>query len=341
MESILLAARLVLVAVLVAAGIGKLLDFSGSRRALADFGVPAPLTAPGAVALPLAELAIAAALLLKFSAQWGAIAAGSLLLAFMIGIANALVHDRTPDCHCFGQIHSAPAGTGTLVRNGVLFVLALIVFWRGPGPAIDAWVANRTAIELIVGGTVVAGAALVAVVLRSWLERRARQHEQARAAAMRQRAGVPVGSPAPRFELPGACAEGRSLASLCARGHPVVLVFADARCCPCQQLFPHIGRWQATLARQLTIVVVSNGAPSANRSLCEQYAIADVLLQNDSELLDAYRIPGTPSAVVVARDGTIATATATGYHMIEALIRLTLRRSAAKAEPWELSTQPA
>jgi hypothetical protein len=29
-----------------------------------------------------------------------------------------------PDCRCFGQLHSVPAGSKTLVRNGVLAALA-------------------------------------------------------------------------------------------------------------------------------------------------------------------------------------------------------------------------
>ena len=138
-----MALRLLLAVVFATAAAGKLLDRSGSRRALAAFGVPVRLTGAGALALPLAELAIAAALVFPSSARWGALAALVLLLAFLVGIANALAHRRAPDCHCFGQLHSAPAGAGTLARNAALAVLAAILVWRGPGPAIDAWLAAR------------------------------------------------------------------------------------------------------------------------------------------------------------------------------------------------------
>ena len=53
------------------AGVAKLYDRAGSRRAVIDFGVPAPLAAPLAILLPLAELAVAATLLPASTAWWG------------------------------------------------------------------------------------------------------------------------------------------------------------------------------------------------------------------------------------------------------------------------------
>ncbi len=87
-------------------------DREGSRTALGDFAVPVRLIAPAAVALPLAEMAIAVALVIAPSARVGAVAAAVMLLAFTLAIGNALIHHRAPECHCFGQIHSAPAGLG-------------------------------------------------------------------------------------------------------------------------------------------------------------------------------------------------------------------------------------
>src|SRR5947209_3254346 len=97
--------RIVLAVVFATAGVGKLRDLAGSRRAMRDFGVPEPLADIAGVLLPLAELGAAIALVLRPSALGGAIAALVLLLAFIGGIANALAHGVAPDCHCFGQIH--------------------------------------------------------------------------------------------------------------------------------------------------------------------------------------------------------------------------------------------
>src|SRR5438067_5236656 len=136
MGIVLLLARLVLTSVFVVAGLTKLADLAGSRQAVRAFGVPARLTTPLGLLLPLAELAVAAALLLPAAAWWGAMGALALLLLFVGGIGYNLARGRQPDCHCFGQLHSAPAGWPTLLRNLVLATIAglVVVFGRNsPG----------------------------------------------------------------------------------------------------------------------------------------------------------------------------------------------------------------
>src|SRR4051794_8882041 len=132
--------RVVLAVVFATAGIGKLLDRDGSTRALADFGLGGQAARVGGTILPLAELAVALALLFPSTATAGAAGAFLLLLAFIVGISRALLQGRAPDCHCFGQIHSAPAGPSTLIRNGVLALMALVLLGSGPGPAFDTWI---------------------------------------------------------------------------------------------------------------------------------------------------------------------------------------------------------
>src|SRR5205085_2967374 len=127
MTLLLLLARLLLAAVFLVAGLAKLADLAGSQQALRDFGVPARLANPFGVLLPLAELAVAVALLFPATAWWGAVGALALLLLFVGGIGYNLAHGRQPDCHCFGQLHSAPAGWPTLIRNLVLAAVAGIV----------------------------------------------------------------------------------------------------------------------------------------------------------------------------------------------------------------------
>jgi uncharacterized membrane protein YphA (DoxX/SURF4 family) len=120
MDAALLIARLVLAAVFTLAGVAKLSDLKGSRRAIIDFGVPSAIAAPLGLVLPLAELTVAATLLPASTAWWGALGALALLSVFVVGITYNLARGRKPECHCFGQLHSAPAGWKTLARNGVL-----------------------------------------------------------------------------------------------------------------------------------------------------------------------------------------------------------------------------
>ena len=56
MDAALLIARLVLGAVFTLAGVAKLSDLKGSRRAVIDFGVPSAIAAPLGLLLPVAEL---------------------------------------------------------------------------------------------------------------------------------------------------------------------------------------------------------------------------------------------------------------------------------------------
>jgi uncharacterized membrane protein YphA (DoxX/SURF4 family) len=117
MDAGLLIARLVLAGVFTLAGVAKLSDLQGSRKAIIDFGVPSAIAAPLGLVLPLAELSVAATLLPASTAWWGALGALVLLSVFVVGITYNLARGRKPECHCFGQLHSAPAGWKTLARN--------------------------------------------------------------------------------------------------------------------------------------------------------------------------------------------------------------------------------
>jgi uncharacterized membrane protein YphA (DoxX/SURF4 family) len=68
MNAALLIESLVLGGVFLVAGLSKLPDRPGSRQALMDFGVPAPLATPLKILLPLAEFAVAATLIPSGSA---------------------------------------------------------------------------------------------------------------------------------------------------------------------------------------------------------------------------------------------------------------------------------
>ena len=131
----LVAGRMVLVVVFGMAAAGKLLDRAGSRRALAEFGIHERFTAAGALLLPLAELAVAGALLVRSWARLGAAGALALLVAFSVVVALNLAAGRRTECNCFGRLLASRIGAATLVRNGVLAALsvALILADGGSG----------------------------------------------------------------------------------------------------------------------------------------------------------------------------------------------------------------
>jgi len=333
MASAVLAARLLLALVFAVAGVAKLLDLEGSREALRGFGVADRLARVLGALVPLAELSVAVALVFHPTALWGAVGAFVLLATFSAGIANALRRGRKPDCHCFGQLHSAPAGRETLARNIGLAALAGFVAVEGPGPSAADWVADRTPAELVAIGTATAAIALAALSLRLWADKRRLKQslDSAYAALDEVPVGLPVGAPAPAFALSAARGEGQSLDDLLATGLPVLVVFVDPGCGPCKELMPKLGRWQATLAQRLPIAVIGRGDREEHRRQSEKFGV-HVLIDEDSKVAGAYRLRDTPAAVLVGPDGRLASDPVNSGFQIEGLIRMSLRRDGAAPE---------
>jgi peroxiredoxin/uncharacterized membrane protein YphA (DoxX/SURF4 family) len=342
MGTAVLGARILLAAVFAAAGAGKLLDLPGSRDALRGFGVPEPLVRPIGLLLPLAELATAAALIAHPTAQWGGLAALILLLAFIGGITNAIRRGRAPDCHCFGQIHSEPAGRSTLVRNLALAAVAALVVVEGPGPSLVQWVSDRTAAELVATATGIAAVVFAALAFSLWRDKRdlTLRLTNARIDLNARPPGLPVGSLAPDFSLASTAGGDVSLGQLRARGRPVGLVFVSPECGPCSELLPDITRWQRTLAGGITLALISTGSAEDNRKAVGNDT-TEVLLQEDFEVGQSFRVAATPTAVVVGADGRIVSPPASGA-AIESLIRLTLRQHAGngRSSPVPAATPP-
>lgn len=112
MDTGLLLLRLILAAVFGVAGAAKVLDPAGTKEALASFRVPRRLISPLAIAIPSAELVVAAALVVRISARWGGLGALGLLLLFTAVIARSLLRGERPDCRCFGQLRAVPGRPG-------------------------------------------------------------------------------------------------------------------------------------------------------------------------------------------------------------------------------------
>ncbi|GAC1343592.1 MAG: hypothetical protein NVSMB27_03650 [Ktedonobacteraceae bacterium] len=340
----LLIARLLLALVFVVAGLTKLVDLPGSRQVLRNFGLPALLANPLGVLLPLAELAVAIALLPTISAWWAAIGALVLVLLFIAGISYNLARGRAPHCHCFGQLYSRPIGWPTLVRNLLLAAVAAFILWQGrtnAGLSAVDWfgtLALMQRIELLVGVVVVALLAGASWLLFQMLRQQGRlllriESLETQLAANGKAAqpttvdssvpaplGLPVGSPAPTFGLSGLYGETLTLDALRASAKPVLLVFSDPGCGPCMALLPEVGRWQRDYAAKLTLVLISRGTPEMNRSKATEHGITAVLLQKDREVAEAYKAYGTPSALLVRSDGTIGSSLAQGAEAIRELV---------------------
>lgn len=312
--------RVVLAAVFLLAAVGKALDAAGTRRALSEFGAPQWAISPGAWLLPAAELAVAAALLFAPTARAGAVGAFVLLLLFVAAIARTLRAGSAPDCHCFGQFHSSPAGPATLGRNVSLAALSALVALEGPERGIGAAFVHRDATVLALVATSLAAVLLAAAYASLWIESR-KLRADAEASARVQ--GLPVGTPAPGFSLPDRAGRIVTLENLLARGLPVVLVLVHPECGPCHELVPQLSRWVASISERVTVAAVSAGA-----FVAEAGELA-VLTARGFEIADAYAVRTTPSSIGIDVEGRIDTGVALGPLGVEEMIRATLRASSA------------
>jgi peroxiredoxin/uncharacterized membrane protein YphA (DoxX/SURF4 family) len=321
MNDALVIARLCLAVVFVIAGVAKLADRSGTRQALADFDVPRRLFAgPLLLLLPAAELAVAMALVFPTTARWGAAGSLVLLALFIVGLTRVLRRGEAPDCHCFGQLHSKPASWTTVARNLVLAIPAAYVALTGPGPSLTSWVAstNATDLWLIAIGALATLTTTTSVLL--WRENRRLRSTDGRAVtAPRQ-----IGALAPQFALPSATGGVVSLQDLLADERACVLTFVSPGCGPCAALLPELARWHDTVTERLALTLVAPVEATQAEALAREHALTDVLIDEQATVMHAYGVWGTPSAILVASDGTMRSAPVAGHVAIESLIRLAL-----------------
>ena len=331
MNALLLSVRCLLAAVFIVAAWGKLFDLAGARRALEEFGVTARIVRPASVALPVAELAIAVALVIRPSAQLGAAAALVLLTVFIGAVARAMSQGRAPDCHCFGQIHSEPAGRSTLLRNAVLAAAAVFVVAAGNGPSLSRALGGLHGAQVALVATSVLAAGLALLTAQLWSDRRRLGRELAQSIAAKLPPGLARGVPAPDFALTRVRGTAGSLGELMEFAQPAVLVFVSTSCGPCLTMLPALARWQQSLADTLTLAAIFSGETGEVERLSAEHELGTALAQDVDETFTAYALRATPSGVLIDADGIIAGAPAEGAPAIEALIRSGVARAGLAA----------
>ncbi len=328
MDTVLIVARVALAAVFPVAAIAKLTDMPGSRRALEDFRVPPGLVPSASLVLPAAEIASAVLLIIAPTAQAGAALATALLLMFVGGITAALRRGTAPDCHCFGQLHSKPAGKETIGRNGALAGLGLFVLVVGPGPGVTSWLSSSDPRVVALAATSLAGVTLAYACLSLWRDNRELR-------GLGRRPDLPVAARGRRPDARSSELSTRTAArfareSFLSNEQRTILVFTSATCGPCVGLLPELARWREMLVGRLGIHVLASGDAEANRRLADEHGMP-VLLDQAVRSANAFGILGTPSAVEMDATGRVAAPAAAGAPAIEGLIRAALKRPAEHA----------
>ena len=341
MELLGFVSRVVLVGVFALAGVSKLRDRAGTARALEDFGLPRGFAQSGWWTLPAAELGIAILLILPTTVRFGGIAALLLLLAFIGAIAVNLSKGNRVDCHCFGEVHSAPIGARTVIRNVVLALLALFVVLEGTASAQEAfaWTDGFGGFDtsLLVAGLGIA-AVLFLTVWRRTAPEETHDHEHSPTA-------LAEGDAAPSFVLPSVEGRDVTLAGLVKRNKPTILVFTDPGCGPCNTLMPDVTNWQRAYDHAVTVAVVASGDPEANRAKATENGLTIYLVQQERAVARSYGVEATPTAVTIDEEGRVASAPAVGPDEIRRLFEGAMARhvshlwAAATGEEMDLEAQ--
>ncbi|HXG84659.1 MAG TPA: MauE/DoxX family redox-associated membrane protein [Pyrinomonadaceae bacterium] len=342
MDEFLLLIRLILAAIFALAGIGKFLDLDGSEKAVKDFDVPENLAKPFSVLLPAAEILIAI-LLLPAAASWfGAILGFLLLLVFIGAMLYQLARGNAPDCHCFGQIHSEPVGKKSLVRNAVIAFLAFVLVVRGrenQGAGIfdSPNGSSEGNFMTFIFGLATVGLLAAAVYFLKTISEQQTQimrrieilelisrdgggRETERENLTNPNDGLPVGAPAPDFQLPDAGGRNISFENLLARAKPILFVFVSPTCNPCAALLPEIEAWQKDLNDKVNFVFISSGNSKDNLEKFAGGNLKQILLQKEKEISALFGARWTPTALFVNADGTIASGLAAGDKAIRELV---------------------
>jgi thiol-disulfide isomerase/thioredoxin len=322
MDWVSVSARLVLAAVFAIAAAAKLLDQAGVRETLRAFRAPSGLVPATAIALPVAEALVSAALLITPTARAGGVIGAVLLSVFTAGVIAALRRGERPDCHCFGQATSTPIGRGTVVRNAALIALGVLAA-TAAAPDLPSWLDERDGAELAALGLGLATVALAALAISSRGAQGALELEVERLRSM-TRSGLEPGTPMPDVQLTGLPGgDIRSTWDL-VDGRQAVLVFLSSDCPSCEELMPSLGRWQRSLAGRLPIIAIGSGDAAEYRDLAERHGLDRVLVESEDEAMHAFDIRATPSAVAIGPGPAIEGQLAEGLYAVRSLIRRAL-----------------
>lgn len=144
-EWVTLAARLLLGAVLLIAGLLKVTRLDASVQSVRLYQLlPWEATTLVGIALPIIEIAVGLLLVTGTFTRVSAVIGGLLMLAFIIGIASVWARGISIDCGCFGgggEVDpSATQYPAEIARDVGLLLAGAWTAWRPRSPfAVDDW----------------------------------------------------------------------------------------------------------------------------------------------------------------------------------------------------------
>lgn len=314
--------------VLIASGALKLPQRSRTLQSFESFGVPAALRKPWtAVALPVGEIILGAALLLLSGPAYLVAAALSVLLmaAYLVVVARSVAKRQAVDCNCFGALSTEPVSQITIWRNAGLTLAALLALVL-PGMALGV----PTQLALFALGdwmwlVAIAVVALVGIVA-SLVKTPGAPASNGGANAgqdfeLDEQGPDLISDPSARDQIP------HNLELVSGDGSPellynlvvvpqktTILIFARVGCGSCGPVLSQIGDWSRRMGENAQIIVATS---SSRASVKKTYPSALPFTYFGAKAVtDFFEAEATPAALLLAADGTIASAPEYGSEII-------------------------
>jgi hypothetical protein len=316
--------------VLIASGSLKLPQRSRTLQSFAAFGVPAMLRKPWtAVALPIGEIILGAALLLLSGPAYLVAAGLSTLLmaAYLAVVARSVAKRQAVDCNCFGALSTEPVSQITIWRNAGLTLAALLATVI-PGMALG--VPTQLALFSLADWmwlVAIAIAALLGIVASLVKTPAPTVTSTAGAASSGQDFELVeqgpdlISDPSARDMIP------HNLELVSGDGSPellynlvviprktTILIFARVGCGSCGPVLSQIGDWSRRMGDDAQIIVATS---SSRASIKKSYPSALPSTYFGAKAVTEYfEAEATPAALLLAADGTIASVPEYGSEVI-------------------------
>lgn len=311
MDTVVVAARLVLAGVLTVAAVAKFVDLEAFARATRSLGVADRFVPALRVGVPFVELLLAVGLLLTPVAPFAAIGALLVFLGFTALLVWNLAQGRRPACNCFGRSADEPISWWSVARNVALAVLTGLAV-GGDHDGLPAWVSSQfdgaalaRVAAVLAGLLVVVAAAAVALLRNDWRPSRRRSSRRQGSSESGLEVGVDVSD----------VALGIRLDNDLAAELPVLVIRTDPECGPCRALLPRLLSWQSAYAGIVEFVVVTGDVEGH-----DHYDQVAHLVTDGISVAARLKLDVTPSAVLVGSDGRIASSVAAGTVEIGGLV---------------------
>lgn len=318
MQNVLVVLPLTLIVVLIASGLLKLPQADRTLASFEGFGLPTWLRQRWvAIAFPLGEVILGLVILL--ASGWIAVvalaAALALMLTYLVLVAISVSRGNDVDCNCFGALSTAPLSWRAVVRNSVLVAVAsgaladpvasagVLARLAGFSAADWLWllaVAVVATVLLVLGSGAVGGSATAG-----------------NTAAADDRTAELLTDPEARAVIPADVIyvtpdlEPVRLRNRVVTHRKTTVLFAvRVGCGACGPVLNALDGWSRRLGEDAQVIALTESSAEA---VAAQYPDALPFMgYAGAEAWKALGIRSTPSAILLAGDGTIASEPVSG-----------------------------